>query len=637
MRGEDNVAPRDLGEAALRDLVEAAFDALVISHAGKVVFANRSFQEMYGAPADEIVGSSVLDFVAPECRDLVIAQMTGASDSRYEAVGIRRDGTRIDVEICARTGTYEGKSVRISAIRYITERKLAEQMLRRSETRLRRLIEHIQDAILVERNGSVVFANPAALEYLGYASLADITGTNIHDVIHPGDRASVLARPDEPGDDATTLVTARVVRRDGSIGTAEIATASIDEFDGAPANVLLARDVSERQRMEARLVQVDLLSSIGMLAAAIAHEINNPLAYVTLNLGVMARKLDALRATSEAADRARVRELCREIDELLAVTRNGANRVQQIVRDVRVFARGSADARSAVHPPNVLDSTIQLAWNSIRHRARLVRDYGPVPLVDADEPRLGQLFLNLLINALQAVDDDVHGDRPAEIQVRTTTATNGAAVIEIADTGRGIPPDVLGRVFEPFFTTKPPGVGTGLGLPICRSIVSSLGGTIEIESTLGAGTTCRVALPAASPPAAAASSPSHERTPTRTPRRLSVLVVDDEPSLLRTLGNLVAVEHDVTCTSSGDEAIALVLSGTFDVVLCDVMMPKTSGIDVFDAIRRDRPDLARRVVFMTGGAFTPAARQFLASVPNRKLEKPFTYEELEATFADVVG
>src|SRR5262249_33920041 len=154
----------------------------------------------------------------------------------------------------------------------------------------------------------------------------------------------------------------------------------------------------------------------------------------------------------------------------------------------RVFARGGADTHrdteSAVDVREVLDATIQLALNSIRHRAQLVRQYERVPLVAADPPRVGQMFLNLMINALHAFDES-DNSRAAEIRIRTGTADSGAAVVEIIDTGRGIADEVIGRIFEPFFTTKPPGVGTGLGLPICRSIVTSLGGTIDIESTPG--------------------------------------------------------------------------------------------------------------------------------------------------------
>ena len=604
---DGKVAPRELGEAALRDLVDAAFDALVITHAGKVVFANRSFVEMYGGSAEEVIGTSMLEFVAPECRETVIARMA-QSDARYEAIGLRRDGTRIDVEICARNGTYDGKPVRISAIRYITERKLAEAALRRSEARLRGLIERIEDIIVVERDGAIVFANPAALRYLGYADLAAIAGVTVLELLHAGDRAAWRARPSD------ALVTARLLRRDGTIGTVEIASAAMDEFDGAPASVVLARDVGARHLMEARLVEADRLSSIGMLAAGIAHEINNPLAYVTLNLGVMARKLAALRD-----DPGRLTETCRELEELLAITQQGADRVQQIVRDVRIFARGGSDVRSAVALPQILDSTIQLAASSIGDRVRLVRDYQPVPLVLADAPRLGQLFLNLLVNALQAFDDATAG----EIRVRTGTAADGSASVEIADTGCGIAADALGRVFEPFFTTKPAAQGTGLGLSICRSIVTALGGTIEIASRVGEGTTCRVALPAAK----AAPAPVAAPVAVRATRR-RILIVDDEETLLRTLQDELGQHHDVACAASGDDAIRLLRTTTFDVVLCDVMMPSTSGIDVFQALRQHRPGDERRIVFMTGGAFTGAARDFLASVPNPKLEKPFSYDEL---------
>jgi PAS domain S-box-containing protein len=631
MGGDEKVAPPGLGEAALRDLVDAAFDALVITHAGKVIFANRAFVEMHGGTADEIIGYSLLDFVAPECHELVIAQMSRPTDARYEAVGLARDGGRVDVEICAQHGTFEGKPVRISAIRVITERKRAEEALRRSETRLRRLIEHIQDMIVVERRGAVLFANPAALRYLGFADAAELVGTKALALVHPGDRGSVLASWAGAHDACARSVTARVVRRDGTVGTVEIAIAPMDDaYDGAPANVVLARDISERQQIEARLIEVDLLSSIGMLAAGIAHEINNPLAYVTLNLGVIARQLAALRATVQAP---RALELCGDIEELLATTQHGADRVQQIVRDVRVFARQSSDVRAPVALPQVLDATIQLALNSIRHRAELVREYEPVPIVDADEPRLGQLFLNLLINALHAFDDEP-GQR-AEIRVRTGTAADGAAFVEIADTGRGIPADVLGRVFEPFFTTKAPGVGTGLGLPICRSIATTLGGTIEIASTVGRGTTCRVTLPARASRVERSVAPM-VAPPRAAPARRRVLIVDDEPQLLRTLGETLGQIHDVTCTASGAEAISLLLSGAFDVVLCDVMMPTTSGVDVFDTVRRERPGLERRIVFMTGGAFSPGAHDFLATVPNRKLEKPFTLDEVVRALADVV-
>lgn len=247
-----------------------------------------------------------------------------------------------------------------------------------------------------------------------------------------------------------------------------------------------------------------------------------------------------------------------------------------------------------------------------------------MPLVEADEPRLGQLFLNVVTNALQALEENASGE-DNEIRVCTRTAPDGAAVVEIADNGPGIRADILGRLFEPFFSTKAAGVGTGLGLPICRSIVAALGGTIIIESEVGRGTTCRVTLPARSVAVARPGTPP-PAPPAAVSRR--VLVVDDEPALLKMLAEELGREHEVRIASSGSEAIELVLGEAFDVVLCDVMMPSTSGIDVYEAARRRRPGLEQRFVFMTAGAYTANARAFLASVPNKKLEKPFSYEEL---------
>jgi signal transduction histidine kinase len=242
---------------------------------------------------------------------------------------------------------------------------------------------------------------------------------------------------------------------------------------------------SERHRMREQLVVSDRLASIGMLAAGVAHEINSPLAAIVANLELMEIDLGAPRDEREQTFADSVRDT-------LAAT----NHLRQIVRDLGILSRGTDRPQDPVpvDVERVLDTAMRMAWNQIRHRARLVKDLTGVPHVLGEESRLAQVFLNLLVNASHAIEP---GDVEANEIRASTSVESDRVVVEVADTGTGIAPDALARIFEPFYTTKPIGVGTGLGLAITRGIVTSLGGTIDVQSTLGRGTTFRVRLPLA--------------------------------------------------------------------------------------------------------------------------------------------
>ncbi|MFP2931673.1 ATP-binding protein, partial [Pyxidicoccus sp. 3LG] len=371
-------------------------------------------------------------------------------------------------------------------------------------------------------------------------------------------------------------------------------------------------DITDRKAMQAQLVVADRLAAVGTLAAGVAHEINNPLAFVLSNLSFLSGEIQGI-----------ARELppgrISEMEEVLREAVDGAHRVRQIVRDLRTFSRGDDEMATSVNVQAVLESAITMARGELKMRAQVVREYRDVPLVEGNEGRFGQVFLNLLINAAQAIPEG----RPEQNEVRLVLRHVGDRVIvEVKDTGVGMSPEVRARIFDPFFTTKPVGEGTGLGLSICHGIISGLGGDITVESEPGRGTTFRVMLPTTEPDERAAPTPNEPRVPKGSPKG-RVLVVDDEPAVGRVLQRILR-EHQVEVANSGRQALEFLGRGPEpDAVLCDVMMPDLTGRDVYETVRREYAGLEGRFIFVSGGAFTSGAREFLASIPNLLLEKPF--------------
>jgi PAS domain S-box-containing protein len=398
------------------------------------------------------------------------------------------------------------------------------------------------------------------------------------------------------------------------------------------------QDVTERRHMERRLAVQDRMSALGSLAAGLAHEINNPLSFVLGNadlaleqVGALRDEIDRFAMTSD--QRQPLLDRLAQLAALVGDSRDGGARVRAIVGDMKTFARGDDSGNNVpVDLRRIADSTANLATNEIRHRARLVRDLGPVPPVLGSDSRLGEVVLNLLVNAAQAIPDGEIAEH--EVRIVTRTDRLGCAVLEVRDTGCGIPPAIIKNIFDPFFTTKPIGSGsTGLGLAICHSIVESLGGELTVESEPGKGSLFRVVLP---PTVERAQLQRSERIPVVT-RRGRVLIIDDEPMVVAFTGRCLR-EHDVIGVTDASDALTRIGAGEqFDVILCDLMMPNITGIDFFERVGAQRPELAGRIVFMTGGTFTPRAQRFLDSVANPCIEKPFAPPALRALVRERVG
>ena len=408
--------------------------------------------------------------------------------------------------------------------------------------------------------------------------------------------------------------------------------------------VLVVRDVTDLKHLRAHLAQSDRLASLGMLAAGVAHEINNPLSYVLYNLDLLSKSLgqatSALSTCRVALSRDlddRVRdslgdaltipepESLEELVELATEAHNGANRVREIVRDLKSFSRVGEDRRGLVEIRSAIESAINMAYNEIKYRASLVKDYGEVLSVLASVGRISQVVLNLLVNAAHSIDEG--NVEKNQIRIRTYRERD-MAVIEVSDTGCGIPTDQLEHLFDPFYSTKENGIGSGLGLFICHNIVSSYGGRIKVESLVDKGTCFRVFLPIPSPEQVLREEPK-QPAPDDTPfRRGKILVVDDDLLVAKMFTRILA-QHEVSVATSGSQAKSILQqSHDFDLILCDLLMQRTTGMELYTWLQDNQPELCQKMVFATGGSFTQRSKEFLESISNPVVEKPIDEKRL---------
>jgi signal transduction histidine kinase len=387
---------------------------------------------------------------------------------------------------------------------------------------------------------------------------------------------------------------------------------------------------AERYRMQEQLLLSDRLTSLGTLAAGVAHEINNPLAALLANLELITHAIEStkeprLRASEPPESAAALAE---RIRDCVADAREAGERISRTVRDLAIFLRSDDEGHDSVDVQRVLESALRLASAEVRQHAQLVEDYGDVPPVRGSEARLGQVFVNLVVNAAQAIPDGQA--KKHQIRVATRLQDPDRVAIDVSDTGCGISPEHLSRIFDPFFTTKPVGLGTGLGLAVSHRIVSALGGEIKVDTEIGKGTTFSVLLPVATSLAKGPRDVLREvySLPPAV-RRARVLVVDDEATIASAIRAMLSVAHDVTVETGGAPVLERIRAGErYDVILCDLMMPDVSGMDLYERLAQEAPQQARRMVFITGGAFTHRAQTFLDEVQNQRIEKPFTSRQL---------
>jgi signal transduction histidine kinase/CheY-like chemotaxis protein len=396
----------------------------------------------------------------------------------------------------------------------------------------------------------------------------------------------------------------------------------------------LERAHAELKQTQSRLIHAGKLAAVGQLASGVAHEINNPAMSLEVAVAILKRACDDVHVRSRDDPRLGLAALLGQIDMLRSAlddAREAVQRIRSLTGDLRTFARADHERKELVALDEVARVCCRLAAPMVRPRAELLLNLAPVPLVLGNRGRLGQVVTNLLLNAAQALPDTPD---PRQVVAVSTRTVGKDVLLAVEDSGPGVPADLRDRIFEPFFTTKPEGVGTGLGLALVAEIVAAHDGRIEVTSSNHGGAGFLVSFPSARGELAPPSGP-HE---TPSSARARILLIDDEPSIVRLLMVLLAGSCTVVSATSGAEAIALLeRDRAFDVVLCDLHMPGVDGIAVYEAVERMEPSLLVRFVFTTGGAVTARSRAFLDRVRPRVLAKPFPVEELFALLRQMTG
>ncbi|HYO55248.1 sensor histidine kinase [Archangium sp.] len=434
----------------------------------------RDVRHAEGQPLAAVLGPEVGDSLVALARAARLSGVGGRVEYRVEVEGETRWYVAEATVLAPATGA--GSTTTALLVRDVTELRVLEEELYRLASFP---LLHPEPLLELGMGGELRYANPAA--HTAFPDLM-MRGTS-----HP-------------------LVAATLAwgRRGAAVGESpptvhlrgqhwELSVAPLVDPEGLR---VFAKNVTARKQMEAQLFKADQMAAQGSLAAAVGHEMGNPLAYILANLGFAREEVGRLKEVLRTQNHALAGDMDDVVEALVEAT-EGADRLKTIVQDLRMLSRAPPEHREPVEVVPVLEHALNLVRGELHQRARLEKDFRQVPPVECDEARLGQVFVNLLLNAVQAMSG-LDATRNV-LRVATSTGPAGEAVVEVRDTGVGMPPEVLERLFEPFFTTRP--TSTGLGLPVSHAIVTSLGGTLRAESREGVGTTLTVILPAAQPPA----------------------------------------------------------------------------------------------------------------------------------------
>ncbi|MDQ2666143.1 MAG: PAS domain S-box protein [Gemmatimonadota bacterium] len=621
---DDVTAHRALAER-YRLVVETSRDAIVITNRDRViVFANRAAYELHGRGAD-LIGFNGGEAMPADQRAAVREHedraLAGEPQS-YEGVILRPDGERRIVAISTAPLRELGEVTGVVAsLRDVTDERRARDAVVRSESRYRNLVESASDAIFtVDRAGRFSAVNRSLERGVGRAR-ASLIGEHFSVLVDARDLAAAERLLMETFEGARSRGAIRYLGPGGEVRHGSVITSPVVEGQEIVGALGILRDDTDEQRLAEQLLQQEKLVAVGQLVSGVAHELNNPLA------GVMAFAQILLSGPAGLDDDAR----------LAAETiHQEAKRAAKIVSSLLTFARQQPAERRATQLNEIVTDTLELRRYATRTAGvQVTTDLDvTLPITWADPFQLQQVVLNLLVNAEQALAE-VNGER--RIVIRTALTRGGSEILlSISDNGPGIDSERIDRIFNPFFTTKPVGQGTGLGLSISDGIVHEHGGRIRVESVPTKGASFFVELPLVPP--SPETLAREVAPPEPAPGRRRILVVDDEPAMRAAISAFLrSLGHEVQIAASGTAARAFLETNEYDAVLLDLRMPGLGGEAVYRELCQRKPEMAERVVFVTGDLRSDAARGFLAEAGRRVIRKPFQLDDLAAIVASVTG
>ena len=596
-------------EERARQIVANCPDAMLVTSLDRsVLAANVAAADLFERSLDDLIGMHLEELVVAEEREPLLAYERNALEGypqRYETRIITSPGDEHVVAVAAAALFNGDRVIGMSAtFRHMAEDDVAHDKLAPSEARYRLLFETASDAIAtLDASGRFTTVNQAAEHISGYTR-EELIGKSFvpmqpKDEVEKTLKEFQRALAGENGEFETTFL-----RKGGELRYISV-TYSCTRL-GEEVQLLI-RDVTEEKQLQEQLIQTEKMAAIGQLVSGVAHELNNPLA----SISAFAQLLLAERQQSSEQ---------RHSAQIIA---DEAGRAARIVNNLLTLARQHKAEKMPADINKVLDEALELRAYELRvHGVDLVREYDPdVPESMVDVFQLQQVFLNLLTNAEQAmaaVDRQHH-----RLTVRTC-ALYQAVRVEIEDTGPGVPPDALDRIFDPFFTTKPAGTGTGLGLSISLGIVRQHGGRIWAENLPVGGSRFSVWLPTTTPEYQVDSA--EYRIDAASRPGLRILVVDDEEPIRIALRRyLKGAGHEVAAAASGNHALALVARETFDAIVLDIRMPDMSGQQLFEQLSEEKPDLAERVIFISGDTVSTDLHRFLRRTGRPFIAKPFDF------------
>lgn len=604
-------------------ILEAIPDATVIvDETGTIVFINAQTEKLFGYEKKELIGQKVEILIPepyrahhPEHRNTYFQKpKTRAMGIGMELFGQRKNGEVFPVEISlSPLSTEEGKFA-ISSIRDISERKKYEKTIE-SEKLFRQFAENIKEVFfrLSPDMKKMIYVSPAYEDIWGRTTASLYADPNSWtEAILEDDLPKVIEFLNQISQQDSSCIEYRILTPDNIVKTIFANIFKIKEKGSVTAIIGIATDLTELNQLKAQANLNDKLKMLGTLAASVAHEINSPIAWILGNLEMIKNSLHAIDP--------------QELNELINESIAGAERIGNIVGNLKGFARMDGKGNELIDVNLIVDSVILMAASEINKKAHLKITLGShLPYVFGNNGKLHQVILNLVMNAIQAFP--VSNPEQNQISI-STEELEGQIKVNVADNGIGIDEYNLCKIFEPFFTTKPAGIGSGLGLPISLEIVKKMGGTITVSTIKNQGTTFSVWLPISKE----RKSLTDNQTPKKSKEenRKNILLIDDEPLLLRSIARLLKDYHSVHTANSGKEALEILSKNTniYDVIITDLNMPRMSGKDLYEFIRNHFPSLENKIIFMTGESFSGELKDFVTNTHNLYIEKPFELSHL---------